>query len=249
MNTNSTASNITPGAGRFPISANVARHTMSSSEIASLTEKAHKHVIRDIREMVSDLEKDGPVLGHLTEDKDSRGYTINFHLDRELTDTLLTGYSARMRRAVIRRWHELEGRGVEVERVPTSFLEAMRLATDQIEQNQQLKLVILQQTPKIEALNRLASTRGSVCITDAAKHLGISPLQLFAWMSTNRWIYRRTTHAPWSAFQPRLSRGQLEHKLVKINKSEAEELKVVEQVMVTRLGLVALAEQISGASS
>ncbi|MGV8917806.1 MAG: phage antirepressor KilAC domain-containing protein [Pseudomonas sp.] len=249
MNTISTASNNSLGVTRLPIHGGVSRHMMSSSEIASLTEKAHKHVIRDIREMVADLEKDGPVLGHLTEDKDSRGYTVNFHLDRELTDTLLTGYSARMRRAVIRRWHELEGQGADAERVPTTFLEAMRLATDQVEQNQKLKLVILQQIPKIEALNRLASTRGSLCITDAAKHLGVSPLEMFAWMSKNRWIYRRTSHAPWSAFQPRLSRGQLEHKLVKINKSEADELKVVEQVMVTRLGLVALAEQISGASS
>ncbi len=87
---------------------NVAR-TMSSKEIASVTRKAHKHVIRDIREMIADLEKDGPVLGHLSELKDSRGYTTCFHLDRDLTDTLMTGYSARMRYAVVRRWRELEG--------------------------------------------------------------------------------------------------------------------------------------------
>uniref|UniRef100_A0AAU6W4Q9 Rha family transcriptional regulator n=1 Tax=Pseudomonas phage Aurca01 TaxID=3138527 RepID=A0AAU6W4Q9_9VIRU len=87
---------------------NVAR-TMSSKEIASVTRKAHKHVIRDIREMISDLEKDGPILGHLSELKDSRGYTTCFHLDRDLTDTLMTGYSARMRYAVVRRWRELEG--------------------------------------------------------------------------------------------------------------------------------------------
>jgi len=82
--------------------------TMSSKEIASVTRKAHKHVIRDIREMIIDLEKDGPILGHLSEDKDARGYTTAFHLDRDLTDTLMTGYSARMRYAVVRRWRELE---------------------------------------------------------------------------------------------------------------------------------------------
>ena len=94
-------------ATRFNNSENVSR-TMSSKEIASVTRKAHKHVIRDVRDMISDLEKDGPILGHLSEDKDARGYTTAFHLDRDLTDTLMTGYSARMRYAVVRRWRELE---------------------------------------------------------------------------------------------------------------------------------------------
>ncbi|MCF3953096.1 Rha family transcriptional regulator, partial [Pseudomonas aeruginosa] len=74
--------------------------TMSSREITELTGKQHKHVIRDIREMLDALEKDGPVLGHVREDKDSRGYTENFHLDRELTETLVTGYSIPLRHKV-----------------------------------------------------------------------------------------------------------------------------------------------------
>ncbi|WP_232077053.1 Rha family transcriptional regulator [Variovorax sp. PBL-E5] len=72
--------------------------TMTSREIADLTGKEHKHVIRDIRAMLDELAEDGPTLGHVQEDKDARGYTAMFHLDRELTDTLLTGYSAVARR-------------------------------------------------------------------------------------------------------------------------------------------------------
>jgi phage antirepressor YoqD-like protein len=86
-----------------------------------------------------------------------------------------------------------------------------------------------------------------VCITSAAKQLGVAPLRLFKWLSDNRWIYRRTSHSSWSAFQPRLSSGLLEHKLVKVG-TEREELKVVEQVMVTRRGITTLAEQIQGNS-
>lgn len=80
---------------------------MSSREIAKLTGKQHKHVIRDIRDMLEALEQDGPVLGH-EERRDSRGYTSEFRLDRELTETLLTGYSVPLRRKVVRRLHELE---------------------------------------------------------------------------------------------------------------------------------------------
>lgn len=246
MNTIYTPSNALPGVTRFPMSGSVAPlTTMSSLDIAKITGKRHPDVTRDIVAMLLDLKVDVSTFAHIYRDSMKREQK-EYLLDREHTDCLLTGYSAEMRMKVIRRWRELEEKAADAGRVPTNFLEALRLAADQVEQNQHLKLVILAQTPKVEALNRLANTRGSLCITDAAKHLGISPLQLFAWMSTNRWIYRRTSHAPWSAFQPRLSRGQLEHKLVKINKSEAEELKVVEQVMVTRLGLVALAEQITG---
>lgn len=82
--------------------------TMSSREIAELTGKQHKDVIRDIRVMLDALQKDGADLRHVREDKDARGYTAMFHLDRELTDTLLTGYSIPLRRKVVARWHELE---------------------------------------------------------------------------------------------------------------------------------------------
>ncbi|NEK70566.1 MAG: Rha family transcriptional regulator, partial [Xanthomonas perforans] len=66
--------------------------TMSSREIAELTGKQHKHVIRDIRAMLEELSEDGPVLGHV-EVKDARGYTDCFSLNRDLTETLITGYS------------------------------------------------------------------------------------------------------------------------------------------------------------
>lgn len=81
--------------------------TMSSREIAELTGKQHKHVIRDIRAMLDAL-ADGPDLGHVHEDRDGRGYTTCFHLDKELTETLVTGYSIPLRHKVIKRLHELE---------------------------------------------------------------------------------------------------------------------------------------------
>lgn len=83
--------------------------TMSSREIAALTGKEHKNVLRDIRAMLDALTDDGSDLSHVLEEKDGRGYTSCIHLDRELTDTLLTGYSVPLRRRVIARWRELEG--------------------------------------------------------------------------------------------------------------------------------------------
>jgi phage antirepressor YoqD-like protein len=124
----------------------------------------------------------------------------------------------------------------------------LQLAADQARENEALQLVIQTQAPKVEALDRLTNTTGSICITDAAKHMGVPPLQLFGWLSKNRWIYRRSSFANWSAFQPRISAGVLEHKLVQLRNKETQELKVVEQVMVTRRGLVLLAEKLTGAA-
>lgn len=82
--------------------------TMSSKEIAKVTGKQHKNVIRDIREMISELGADGSDLSHVLEKTDARGYTTEFHLDRELTLTIVSGYSLKMRHAIIVRWQELE---------------------------------------------------------------------------------------------------------------------------------------------
>lgn len=91
---------------------------MSSLEIASLTEKRHDHVIRDIRHMIAEL-KDAPNLGDQFLDvKDGRGYTSEFQLDRELTETLITGYSVVLRNRVIKRLRELESGQAQTLAIP-----------------------------------------------------------------------------------------------------------------------------------
>jgi phage regulator Rha-like protein len=85
--------------------------TMSSREIAELTGKAVGHVNRDIEKMISDLKASGvddPELDHVVFERDSRMYALEIRLPKELSITLVSGYSVVMRRAIIRRWQELE---------------------------------------------------------------------------------------------------------------------------------------------
>lgn len=83
--------------------------TMSSREIAELTGKQHFHVRRDIENMLSELGEDVSKFGCTYLDSLNRQQQ-EFRLNRELTDTLLTGYSAELRRRVVVRWRELEAR-------------------------------------------------------------------------------------------------------------------------------------------
>lgn len=82
--------------------------TMSSREIASLTGKRHNNVKRDIAAMLADLKEDVLSFEHIYLDGQNREQ-VQYLLDREHTDCLLTGYSPALRMKVIRRWRELEG--------------------------------------------------------------------------------------------------------------------------------------------
>ncbi|PMU89766.1 MULTISPECIES: phage antirepressor KilAC domain-containing protein [unclassified Pseudomonas] len=219
---------------------------MSSREIADLVEARHNDVIATIERLFSK--------GLLRSDRKSRrestgGRPIDvYDLTERDTHLVIAGYSDEHRARVIDRWQELESKVVGQLQIPTNFAEALQLAADQAKQNASLHQVIQQQAPKVQAFERLSATEGSICITSAAKQLGIGPLKLFKWLSDNRWIYRRAAFSAWSAYQPRLTAGLLEHKLVKVGKGDEEDLKVVEQVMVTRKGITTLAEQIQGNS-
>lgn len=81
--------------------------TMSSREIAELTGKQPKHVNRDILLMFKELDLDRSSFGRIYLDGLNRKQT-EYILDKELTFTLITGYSIKLRNAVIRRWLYLE---------------------------------------------------------------------------------------------------------------------------------------------
>ena len=85
--------------------------TMSSQEISIYTEKQHQHVKRDIEKMMLQLEIDVSTFGRIYKDSMNRNQT-EYVLDRDQTDCLLTGYSAKARMAVIKRWKELEAKPV-----------------------------------------------------------------------------------------------------------------------------------------
>lgn len=92
--------------------------TMSSAEIAALTDKRHDHVLRDVREQLYtglyDVNFDTPSLGYpaiqgLTAILDSHTKrTKEILLDRYHTDILISGYEVKYRAAIVKRWHDLE---------------------------------------------------------------------------------------------------------------------------------------------
>lgn len=213
--------------------------TMSSREIAELTNKQHRNVVRDIKAMLEELGMDVLSFEHIYRDALNREQK-EIRLDRELTETLITGYSIALRHKVIRRLHELEQKAA-APAIPQSLPEALRLAADLAEQNSHLQLVVSEQAPKVEALNRIAVAEGSLCITDAAKSLQIKRKDLLKIMQERKWIYRRTGSTHFVAYQDKIQSGVMEHKYATVERPDGTE-KTTEQARVTPKGLVRLAD-------
>lgn len=125
--------------------------------------------------------------------------------------------------------------------IPQTLPEALRLAADLAENNAALSAQVALQAPKVAALDRIATSDGALCITDAAKHLQVPPRTFFAWLATNAWIYRRG--GGWVAFQHRIDQGWLAMKVVvrKVDVAGISTDRTFEQVLVTPRGLARLA--------
>jgi phage antirepressor YoqD-like protein len=230
----------------FPLPRTLTRQVMSSREIADLVEARHNDVIATIERLFSK--------GLLRSARKSRreatgGRPVDVYdlIERD-THLVVAGYSDEHRAKVIDRWQELEAKVVGEIQIPKTFAEALRLAADQAEQNQQLLQVIKKQAPKVAAINRLAAAEGAICITDAAKQLGIAPSKLFDWMQANRWIYRRGNSIRWIATEPRIRSGFLKHKVTALKPDAETGLeRAAFQPLVTPKGLAHLAEENIGA--
>lgn len=157
---------------------------MAVSLIAELTGKNKSHVFRDARMMIELVKKDDPKLDHnnfqiLT---DVRGYTSEIQLDKNLTMTLITGYSIELRYAVMKRWKELEeAQANTVLTVPHNLKEALELALHQIEviemkdreiQEKNYALAVAQ--PKVEFFNTVADRDTLLTATQVGLPMGMT---------------------------------------------------------------------------
>ncbi|WP_288501673.1 Rha family transcriptional regulator [uncultured Pseudomonas sp.] len=171
--------------------------TMSSLEIAELTGKAHKNVLADIRAMLDELELSWADFS--AQYKDSTGRSLPcFNLDREMTETLLTGYSAKMRLAVIKRWRELEAQVAMALPDFTNPAAAARAWADQVEQKQEAEkarlLLIVEveaQAKKIDHLENLFK-EGMSPVQFCKGLNGVNVMQVGHFLEGRNWLYNES---------------------------------------------------------
>jgi len=95
--------------------------------------------------------------------------------------------------------------------------------------------------PKAAAFDLISDAEGELCLTDAAKHLQISPSKLIYWMQINKWIYKRDGSKSWVAYQNRIDQGLLIHRRAKFTRTSGAE-DYSWQALVTPKGISDLAK-------
>lgn len=110
--------------------------TMSSRDIAELTGKEHFNVKRDCLVMFDELELDALKFEGIYLDSMNRQQT-EYLLPKDLVETLITGYSIKLRYQVIQRLHELENLIKPKVMLPQDLPSALRALADTHEQLQQ----------------------------------------------------------------------------------------------------------------
>lgn len=190
--------------------------TMSSREIAALTGKAHPKVTADVEVMLAELGEDAAAFRRIYFDSMNRSQT-EYHLDRELTDTLLTGYSAVVRRKVIARWRELEGQSAAapVAALPKDYIEALEalLMTKKSEQRalaqvQQQQAALALAAPKVAFVERYVESTGLKGFREVCKLLKANEARFREFVTEKKILYK--LGGVWTAYQPHLDAGRFE---------------------------------------
>lgn len=153
--------------------------TMSSREIATLCEKEHRHVLRDIDNLNETYEKMGlPKVGqgyYTTPNTGNQQYR-EYLLTKEQCIDLITGYRADLRIRINRRWQQLEQ--ATAPRLPTTYLEALEalLASEKakIALEQQAKL----DAPKVAHYDLVADRKNLLNATQIGTKVGLSAFKL-----------------------------------------------------------------------
>jgi phage regulator Rha-like protein len=218
---------------------------MSSREIAELLESRHDNVKRTIENLahqgVIQLPQAEEVKNHLGQ------RVVEYRVGKRDSYVIVAQLSPQFTARLVDRWQQLEQQAAaSAFAIPQTMSEALRLAADLAEDRDRLQKEVAAAAPKVEALNRLTVAQGAMCITDAAKNLQEQPKRVFEWMQSNGWIYRRPGGATWTAYQDKLQRGVLEHKITTVHRNDGSE-KVTTQVLVTAKGLTEIAQKMRGA--
>ena len=222
---------------------------VSSLEIAERFGKQHKDVLRAIKNLDCSEEFNQRNFAPVTETviRQTGGLSIPaYNLTRDGFSFLVMGFTgkkaAQWKEKFILAFNAMEekvrnGQFVPDFSDPRNLLACFEHLSGQVKQ---LEGTIGEQQVRLKKLDRIEHSQGSMCITDAAKVLKVKPKQLFQFLQTREWIYRRVGKA-WIGYQTKVQTGYLEHTEHTYTKDDGTS-HVNVQVRITPKGMVRLAE-------
>jgi len=229
----------------------------TSIDVAHVFEKQHKNVLQSIENLLPELPEECRLNFQPTSETvlQPNGGTRNvpaYYLTRDGFTLLAMGFTGKkalhFKLAYIDAFNRMEAK-IKAQPMDTHQIlndpAAMRgLLLTYTEKVIALQETLAEQQPKIEALERIANSDGSLCMRDSAKVLQVRPIDLKNWLMLNRWIYGRPGHSGWLGYQDKIQRGLLCHKVYSKTEADGNE-RTFEQVRITPKGLTRIGESLS----
>lgn len=153
---------------------NVDALTMSTLEIAELTGKEHRNVMRDVRNMFEQLGVDAAQFCAPQTYGNNNTREV-FNLDKEHTLCLVSGYNVQLRMAIVKRWNELEQQASKTLQLPnfTDPIAACEAWMVQYKKSTELEGIVLREAPKVEFYDSFVDAKELLTMEEAAKQLGM----------------------------------------------------------------------------
>lgn len=184
MNTVKTMNTVVKTASMSLVVDNTKPLTMSTRQIAELTGKNHKDVMRDFRRMIDSLEKGSELagrnfaLGYFVEssyfDKNNQSRPM-YELDEDLCNTLVMGYDAPLRFKIAKEWRLMKEGKANVPVNPYEHFEEtdwIELALEKTRENKRLVELHVRKAIDTHSLSRLlGEKRGSTKVQMILKGL------------------------------------------------------------------------------
>jgi len=183
---------------------------MTSLDLAEITGKDHKQVMKEIRNEIENLRDvlAGEIfsLGYYTDKNNQKRPCYEF--GKKGAMQLALKYNAVTRYRVIEKIEELEKQND----LPKNFAEALRLAADQAEIIEAQKQVISEVQPKADYVDRILNSKDLLTITQIAKDYGLSGNKLNTILHKQGVQYKQSRQ--WLLYQNHADKGYTQSKTV-----------------------------------
>lgn len=208
---------------------------MTSLQIAEITARLHKNVMRAIRNMEPAWEKINGRKFELVDYKDEKGETRPcYSLNKEECLYIATKFNDEARAKLIKRWKELEEQHQKPS-VPQNYLEALKSLVKAEEEKQQLALEnkqkdetiitiskanvelgnkITEMLPKVSYYDRILQSNATMTITQIAQDYGMSAIAMNKELESMRILHKE--RGQWILYAQFLKGGYVHSRAVDI---------------------------------
>ena len=169
--------------------------TMTSLEIAELTSKEHRNILRDIEEQLGQL---GGLLKFeqtYIHPQNKQAYKM-YRLPKREVLILIAGYNVHLRAKIIDKLEELERKiKSQTPQLPQTYLEALENLVESEKRNQALQQQIEENKPKVAFADSVASSSDTISVGQMAKMIqqngvDIGRKRLFDYLRKNGYLIK-----------------------------------------------------------